>query len=58
MKVISWNVLYGFNHQKAVSQAVDWIKYQDPDIIAFQELNGYTGETLRNWLPVGDMRML
>lgn len=40
LKLISWNVLYGFNHQRSVDESADWIRRQKPDVIAFQELNG------------------
>ena len=53
LKVISWNVLYGFNHQRSIAEAGDWIRRQNPDVIAFQELNGISENELmdlsRGW---------
>ncbi len=48
IKIISWNVLYSFNHGKAAEQGGDWIKDQAPDVLALQELNGNTAESLQN----------
>lgn len=48
LKVINWNVLYSFNHGKATQQGINWIKNQKPDILAFQELNGNTAQSLQN----------
>ena len=42
LKIINWNVLYGFNHKKSINQGVDWITEQHPDVVALQELNGHT----------------
>ena len=41
LKVVNWNVLYGFNHQKSVKQGANWIKKQAADVVALQELNGH-----------------
>ncbi len=41
IKIINWNVLYGFNHHKSIDLGIDWLKTQTPDIVAFQELNGH-----------------
>lgn len=53
LKVISWNVLYGFNHQRSTKESGDWIRRQNPDVIALQELNGITerelGDLSRQW---------
>jgi len=46
LKVISYNVLYGFNHHKAVDAGAAWIAAEEPDIVALQELNGFTQATL------------
>lgn len=40
-KVVNWNVLYGFNHQKSVKQGANWIEKQAADVVALQELNGH-----------------
>jgi exodeoxyribonuclease-3 len=53
LKIINWNVLYGFNHKNSIDEGGKWIKAQNPDIIAFQELNGISekelGEHARTW---------
>lgn len=47
LKILNWNVLYGFNHGNSVESGVDWIKRQSPDVLALQELNGNTADSLR-----------
>ena len=42
LKIVNWNVLYGFNHKKSVKQGAKWIKKQAADVVALQELNGHT----------------
>lgn len=53
LKIINWNVLYGFNHRRSIAEGGRWINTQKPDIIAFQELNGIPEEQLvkyaRTW---------
>lgn len=53
LKIINWNVLYGFNHHKSIEEAGNWLKTQLPDVIAFQELNGISekrlGELAKHW---------
>jgi exodeoxyribonuclease III len=53
LKIVNWNVLYGFNHHKAIDEACRWINAQNPNIIAFQELNGISekslGEYAKKW---------
>ncbi len=46
IKVVSWNVLYGFNHGQSVDLAVDWLNQRQPDVVALQELNGFTASSL------------
>ena len=41
LKVVNWNVLYGFNHKKSVKQDANWMKKQAADVVAMQELNGH-----------------
>lgn len=49
MKFISYNVLHGFNNDRSLEQRyVDWIAKENPDVIAYQELNGYTQDSLEN----------
>lgn len=47
LEVVSWNVLYGFDHGRSVARATEWIRQRQPDVVALQELNGFTTETLR-----------
>ncbi|MGB2273536.1 MAG: endonuclease/exonuclease/phosphatase family protein [Flavicella sp.] len=42
LSIYSYNVLYGFNHGTAEKEAVNWFQKKKPDVIAFQELKGYT----------------
>jgi exodeoxyribonuclease-3 len=49
LKLITYNVWYGFTEGKPERRQEfrDWVKHQAPDIVALQELNGYTEEKLR-----------
>ena len=53
IRLANWNVLYGFNHSKAVDEASEWLAEQKLDVAAFQELNGITENKLqeyaKNW---------
>lgn len=44
LKVISYNVYWGMklDSTKNKSKFAEWIKKQDPDIVALQEMNGFT----------------
>ncbi len=46
-KVVNWNVLYGFNHGNSIDAGTQWIAGQSPDVVALQELNGNTSESLK-----------
>ena len=46
LKIINWNVLYGFNHHKSIEEAGKWLNQQHADVVAFQELNGISEERL------------
>ena len=46
VKIVNWNVLYGFNHGKKKQLGAKWISEQQPDVVALQELNGFTLESL------------
>jgi endonuclease/exonuclease/phosphatase family metal-dependent hydrolase len=46
LRLLTYNVLYGFNHGKAAEVGAKWIAEQKPDIVALQELNGFTQDTL------------
>lgn len=41
LHILTYNVLYGFNHGKAPEIGAKWIAEQKPDIVALQELNGF-----------------
>lgn len=47
IRVINWNVLYGFNHHKSPVQASEWLQTQKPNVVTFQELNGISEQDLR-----------
>lgn len=49
LKIVNWNVLYGFNHRKSVEGASRWLDTQEPDVIAFQELNGLSEKSLSEY---------
>jgi len=46
-KILTYNVLYGFDRGASKTAGVDWIKSQAPDVVALQELNGFTQDSLR-----------
>ena len=46
LKILNWNVLYGFNHGKSIEAGSNWISEQAPDVLALQELNGNTAASL------------
>ena len=41
LRILTYDVLYGFNHGKAPEIGAKWIAEQKPDIVALQELNGF-----------------
>jgi len=41
LKVMSYNVLYGFNHGKKIELGSNWINAQQPDFVALQEMKGF-----------------
>ena len=47
MKVINWNVLYGFGNLKTYDGGAEWLNKQSPDVVAFQELNGISEKKLQ-----------
>ncbi|XZE51666.1 endonuclease/exonuclease/phosphatase family protein [Planctomycetaceae bacterium SH139] len=55
LKIITHNVWYGFTKkgQPRHEQWLQWMATQQPDVVALQELNGYTAEKLaadaKNW---------
>ena len=54
LRVISLNVYVGFHQdEKRHANALKWVAEQNPDVVALQELNGYTIERLqkdaRSW---------
>ena len=49
IRIMSYNIFNGFNwgkDQERKERFVDWIKIQDPEILALQELCGFTQESL------------
>ncbi|MEA3360956.1 MAG: endonuclease/exonuclease/phosphatase family protein [Thermodesulfobacteriota bacterium] len=44
--IVSYNVLYGFNHGKRLKLGADWINEQKPNVVALQELNGFNKKKL------------
>lgn len=47
LKVLSYNVLHGFNDDSIkIREYIDWVKNANPDVIAYQELNGFELEDL------------
>ena len=46
LKILNWNVLYGFNHGNSIDAGCNWIRDQAPDVVALQELNGNTAASL------------
>ena len=41
VKIITYNVLYGFNHGKNIKEGQAWLKAQQADFIALQEMKGF-----------------
>ena len=41
VKIITYNVLYGFNHGKNIKDGQAWLKAQQADFIALQEMKGF-----------------
>ncbi len=46
LRVLTYNVLYGFNHGKAQEIGSKWGADKKPDIVAKQELNNFKKATL------------
>ena len=47
-KILCYNVLHGFESDPAVmDKYVNWVKTVDPDIVAFQEMNKFTEQSLK-----------
>lgn len=48
-KILSYNALHGFSADKQiVSKYVNWLKNIDPDLVLYQEMNGYSDEMMKN----------
>ena len=48
LRVLAYNIFVGFkNNEERHEHAVAWIAAQKPDVVALQELNGYTEEKLK-----------
>ncbi|WP_257669319.1 endonuclease/exonuclease/phosphatase family protein [Parapedobacter tibetensis] len=49
-KVLSYNVLKGLQQDTVIhKEYVDWVKEIDPDLIAYQEMNGFTQESIEEF---------
>lgn len=49
-KVLSYNVLKGLQQDSLVfKEYFEWVKAIDPDIVAYQEMNGFTQKTLEKF---------
>jgi len=50
LKLISYNVYWGMKQDDTENKSkfVEWIKAQDPDILALQEMNGFTQKALES----------
>lgn len=46
LKILTYNVLVGFDHGKSTRIAAKWIKEQQTDLVALQELRGITQKKL------------
>jgi len=50
LKILSYNIYEGFRSDEALKNSfTQWIDSLKPDVMAFQELNGFTGETFRQY---------
>ncbi len=47
IKIVNWNVLYGFSALKTFDAGAEWLVEQSPDVVALQELNGISEKKLR-----------
>ncbi|MGC6487742.1 MAG: endonuclease/exonuclease/phosphatase family protein [Planctomycetota bacterium] len=45
-RVVTWNVLRGFLDRTQVAPAQQWLRRQGPDVVALQEVNGFTAARL------------
>ena len=49
-KILSYNILYGLQSDSVnKAEYVNWVKGIDPDIIAYQEMNGFTQESIEEF---------
>lgn len=49
-KILSYNVLKGLQQDSLVhKEYFDWVRAIDPDIVAYQEMNGFTQKTLEKF---------
>lgn len=50
LKVLSYNIYEGFRGDEALKNSfTQWIDSLKPDVMAFQELNGFTGDSFRQF---------
>jgi exodeoxyribonuclease-3 len=45
-RIVTWNVLRGFLDRTQVEPAQQWLREQGPDVVALQEVNGFTAARL------------
>lgn len=46
LKIVTWNVLVGFQNKSQLEPAAGWLASRDMDIVALQEMNGFTAASL------------
>jgi exodeoxyribonuclease III len=46
LTLISYNVLHGFDEKKLQGKFQQWVRAKNPDIVALQEMNGFTQDDL------------
>ncbi len=50
LKVLSYNVLKGFQgDEENIKRFTSWVKEKSPDVICYQEMNGFTQKSLENF---------
>lgn len=48
-KILSYNILYGLQDSLNKNEYVGWVKQIDPDIVAYQEMNGFTQKSIEEF---------
>ena len=47
LKIINYNTLYGFNHNKSIEEGVKWIKKEKPDLVFLTEMKGFDNASIK-----------